>query len=69
MAKEKKTIFQELVEKINRCETEEELEFVNDQIEDCLLAGIIGKKEYRYLQEEQDARLALIIEKELRRCK
>ena len=58
-------IFQELTEKINHCRTEEELETVSGLVEDYYLAGRITKREYKYLEEEQDDRLGLLIAAEM----
>ena len=50
-----------LMQWINECETEEELEEISDIIEDDFQVGTISQKIYEFIGEELDDRLSDII--------
>lgn len=50
---------------INDCKTENELEVVSDYLEESLLIGLIFKKDYKYLSDELDDRLMTLVEEGL----
>lgn len=62
---QKREYAKELLEQIHNCQTEDELEVVNDRIEESVAAGLILKKHYRVLSEEIDNRLGYLIEQDL----
>lgn len=52
----------ELVDKIEACATEDELEQVSDIIDDTFMAGLICKKDYKYLETMQDDQIGYLVE-------
>lgn len=47
---------------IDNCETEDDIDRVNDIIDESMLGGRIFKKTYKFLSEELDDRLMTLVE-------
>jgi hypothetical protein len=47
---------------IPHCKSEDDLERVSDLLDECMLAGHIFKKDYKFLCEELDDRLMTLVE-------
>lgn len=62
---EKRKNISEICKQIDNCESEDDLERVGDILNELLQAGLIFKKDYKFLEEELDNRLMTLIEKEL----
>lgn len=50
---------------IQACKNETELEEVSDYIDECIVIGSIFKKDYKYLSDELDDRLMVLVEEGL----
>lgn len=55
-------MYRSIMEKIEMCNTEDELEKVSDLVDDCQIARIITRKAYKALEEALDERLMTLIE-------
>ena len=54
-----------ILAKIESCNSESELEEVDDYLDSCLLCGCIFKKDYKYLSEKIDDQIMTLVEKGL----
>ena len=58
-------LYSEFYNKINSCTTENELEKVSDDVDECHMCKLITNKTYNQLEELLDDKLMEIVEKEL----
>lgn len=58
-------LYSEFYNQINSCTTEDELEKVSDDVDECHMCKLITNKTYKQLEELLDDKLMEIVEKEL----
>lgn len=62
-------LYSEFYNKINSCTTENEIEKVSDDVDECHMCKLITNKTYEQLEELLDDKLMEIVENELYRNK
>lgn len=58
-------LYMELLNKISLCRTEDELEKVSDEVDECSIARLLTRSQIKSIENELDDQLMTIVEEEL----
>ena len=58
-------LYRELLNKVAQCQTEDELEKVSDEVDECSIARLLTRSQIKSIENELDDQLMTIVEEEL----